>query len=75
MWFLKISILPPQKGLEITGVGGGGGGGGGGYFLEPHNRVMYGTGLQNPKLTEMPSKGSRTFKKLPMNTFNAVRCI
>ena len=25
MWFQKISILPPQKGLEIPGRGGGGG--------------------------------------------------
>ena len=26
VYFLKISILPPQKGLEIPGGGGGGGG-------------------------------------------------
>ena len=27
MWFQKLSLLPPQKGLEIPGRRGGGGGG------------------------------------------------
>ena len=35
MYFQKISILPPQKGLEIPGEWRGGGGGGGGDAQRP----------------------------------------
>ena len=34
---LDISVLPPQKGLEIPGRRGGGGGGGGGGSQRPKN--------------------------------------
>ena len=81
MWFQKISILPPQKGLEIPGTRGGGGrsqrprggggsdGGGGGQRANPfHGGGGYGYFLE-PNITKnMERFASNYYEYFPAST-------